>query len=81
MTGSQFRGIPHVPGVFVVRAVEKQGPKRLVALEEIGGEWFKFLVSPPAPPVGAIAVERVFELHWFDLETDRRGKNLIWRRS
>ena len=71
----------HVPGVFVVRAVEKRGPKRMVTLEEIGGERIEILVSPPAPPVHAIAVSRVFELHWFDPQTGSKGKNLVWRRT
>jgi len=81
ITRDSMEETTHVPGVFVVRAVEKRGPKRMVTLEEIGGERIEILVSPPAPPVHAIAVSRVFELHWFDPQTGSKGKNLVWRRT
>jgi len=71
----------HIPGVFVVSEVEKRGPKRVVTLQEIGGECIEVLVSPPAPPIHAIAVAEGFELHWFDPRSETRGKNLIWRRT
>ncbi|MBX3196426.1 MAG: hypothetical protein KF727_15180 [Microbacteriaceae bacterium] len=71
----------HVPGVFIVLAVVKRGPKRVVTLQEIGGEQIEILLSPPAPPVHAIAVAVSWELHWFDPRTGAHGKNYVWRRS
>lgn len=71
----------HVPGVFMVTEVVKRGPKRVVTLQEVGGEQIEILLSPPAPPVHAIAVAVSWELHWFDPRTGTHGKNYVWRRS
>jgi hypothetical protein len=71
----------HIPGVFITLAVEKRGPKRVVSLQEIGGARIEILVSPPAPPVYAVAVSRGIELHWFDPSTGSRGRNLVWGSS
>jgi len=72
---------PHIPGVFMVQEVAKQGPKRIVTLREIGGEEIEVRISPPPPPVGAIAVALSFELHWFDPDSGTHGKNFVWQRT
>jgi len=64
-------------GVSVVLAVEKRGPKRVVALQEICGERIEIVMSPPAPPVHAVAVSRGAELHWFDPNMGTKGRNLV----
>lgn len=70
----------HLPGVFIVRAVAKQGPKRVVTMQEIGGEAIDILISPPPPPVDSIAIALSFELHWFDPTSGEHGKNYVWQR-
>lgn len=75
------QAIHHIPGVFVVRGVEKRGPKRLLTLEEIGGERITILTSPPAPPIHSIAVSIDFEVHWYDPRTGAKGKNTVWRKA
>lgn len=81
ITPGSNEGSVRIPGVFVVLAVEKRGPKRMVTLEEIGGERIEILLSPPAPPINALAVPRGFELYWFDPQKGNTGKNLVWRRT
>ena len=70
-----------IPDVFVVLDVERRGPKRLVTMQEVGGERFKILISPPAPPAHSIAVARGPEIHWFDPRSGGHGRNLVWRAS
>lgn len=71
----------HIPGVFEVIAVTKKGPRRVLVLQEFGGERIQIIVSPPAPPIGGIAVSQGVWLHWFDPATGDSGKNLVWHTS
>lgn len=71
----------HVPGAFVVTRVEKQGRRRIVTLREFGGKDIWVEVSPPPPPIGAIAMEVTFNIHWFDPASQQKGSNPVWRRS
>lgn len=71
----------HLPGVFVVTEIIKRGSKRVVTLHELGGERIEVLLSPPTPPQYAIAVDILWELHWFDPESETHGKNYVWKRG
>lgn len=71
----------HIPGVFTVVSVARRGPKRVVTLQEIGGEQVEIVVSPPPPPVHAIAIAMSWELYWLDPQTGAHGKNYVWQRS
>lgn len=71
----------YMPGVFIVRAVNKKGPRRVVTMQEIGGEEIDIWISPPAPPVDSIAVALSFELHWLHPVSGAHGKNYVWQRG
>lgn len=68
-------------GVFIVSRVEKEGKKRKVTIQEVGGPTIDILISPVAPPVGSLAVTMTHEIHWLEVWTGRRGSNSIWWRS
>ncbi|NHF62390.1 hypothetical protein [Microcella pacifica] len=68
-------------GVFIVSRVEKEGRRRKVTIEEVGGPTIDIMISPVAPPVGSLAVTMTHELHWLEVWTGRRGSNSIWWRS
>ncbi|MBU1588351.1 MAG: hypothetical protein KKH51_10455 [Actinobacteria bacterium] len=71
----------NIPGVFIVLETIRRGPKRVVTLQEIGGERIDVLVSPPPPAKHAIAVSIGVELHWYDPPTGAHGRNFVWGSS
>src|SRR5690606_10815100 len=81
MEGDPAQHDPEMPQVLMVFEVEERARKRLVTLGASGEALVQVLVSPPAPPVFAIAVAATFELHWFDPRAGEKGKNLIWQRT
>lgn len=74
-------GMSELRGASVVTAVERQGKRRLITLHEIGGVQMQVLISPPAPPVGAVVVTVTHTIHWEDPFEGSRGTNQIWWRS